>query len=109
MPLADQVAGRRSGHREALWVHQVYQGAVQTPSASQPLAELNSYLGLRVRNIGFQQVPSVDQSPEQLRQLLPLKSGSIVTRAAVHESLQSLYLLGFFGQIAIIAAPVGWA
>jgi len=79
-----------------------------TPASSPEIvADLNAYLGLKVRNIAFKDLPAIEQTPKQLEDLLTLKPGSVLTREALRGSLQKLYVLGFFSQIDVEAVRAG--
>ena len=91
--LVTPVAGQATGAPSSLAIPQA--------------GELNSYLGLKVRTINFRHLPAIDQTPEQLRQLVSLKPGDSLTRGVLRSCLQSLYSLGFFGEIEVLAERVG--
>src|SRR4029077_16408292 len=81
--------------------------ALNPAGAPGVVADLNAYLGLKVRNIAFKNLPAIEQTPKQLLDLLALKPGSVLTREALRASLQKLYVLGFFSQIDVEAERAG--
>jgi outer membrane protein insertion porin family len=77
------------------------------PPTNQPrqengeLGAIRPYLGMKVRSCLFPGLPEADQ--EMLRSVIAIKSGEVISRDAIHDSMQALLGTGRFADVQLEA------
>jgi len=72
-----------------------------SPPLVAPLGSMSSYLGLTIQDIRFEGVSLSDS--QQLRRLIPEKSGELLDRDRIRQSIQTLHATGRFSDISVEA------
>ena len=76
--------------------------ATQTPAeTTADLAGIRPYLGLKVHRTLFPGLPESEQ--DDLRKVIPIKVGGVITREGIHDSMQAILGTGRFADVQLEA------
>jgi len=76
--------------------------ATQTPAeTTADLAGIRPYLGLKVHRTVFPGLPESEQ--DDLRKVIPIKVGGVITREGIHDSMQAILGTGRFADVQLEA------